>query len=370
MEWLMSANSNLYDHEAAFEKYGYIDWRKSVNFEEGDIIYLYVTAPIKRIRYKCIVSKTGLNFNEKTDDKELWTKQDDYLQNTTKTFDRITIISEVNTELLTLDNLKENGLKQAPQLPMKLTTEKKALKNYINDVFESSEMIDFPPLNKTLNKSDFEKYTDEQKAAIVKGYLFEDKAHRDLDEEVLGLNRLKSNGFPTMTILHHLGLVKDHKNFFDKYSIERAIQVLNKQGLGELVNLLLINTKIILETEAEDGLTSVVDMEGKKREIYTVKYERNPKLREIAVKLHGYKCKACSFDFEATYGTLGNRFIEVHHIKPLYTLKGEVEVNPQTDLVPLCANCHRIVHRKRNEIITIEELKKMLTSNKECESKI
>lgn len=362
MDWLMSANLNVYDHGAAFEKYGYIDWRKSVSFEEGDNIYLYVTAPIKKIRYKCVVSKTGLNFSEKTDDKELWTKQDEYWQNTTNTFDRITIISEVNTELLNLENLKENGLKQAPQSPIRLTKEKEELKSYISDIFKRNERMDFPSLNKTLNNSEFKKYTDEQKVRIIKGYLFEGKAHRELDEEVLGLNSHTSKGFPTMVILHHLGLVSEHKNFFSGYSIEKAIQVLNQQGLGELVNLLLKNTRIILESEANDGLTSVVDTEGKRREIYTVKYERSPKLRESAVRLHGYKCKACSFDFEATYGDRGNRFIEVHHIKPLYTLQGEVEVNPETDLVPLCANCHRIVHRKKNEIITIEELKKILAS--------
>ncbi|MBR3081581.1 MAG: hypothetical protein IKH06_01880 [Clostridiales bacterium] len=39
--WLISANSNTYNHVAAFNKWGYIDWKQSANYQINDIIYIY-----------------------------------------------------------------------------------------------------------------------------------------------------------------------------------------------------------------------------------------------------------------------------------------------------------------------------------------
>ncbi|MED4046764.1 HNH endonuclease, partial [Priestia aryabhattai] len=63
------------------------------------------------------------------------------------------------------------------------------------------------------------------------------------------------------------------------------------------------------------------------------------------------------FNFEEVYGERGRDFIEIHHIKPLSSLKEAVAINPKTDLVPLCANCHRMIHRRKNEVLTVEQLK-------------
>ena len=34
--------------------------------------------------------------------------------------------------------------------------------------------------------------------------------------------------------------------------------------------------------------------------------------------------------------------------------------NPETDLVTICSNCHRMIHRKKNDIITPEKLKEII----------
>lgn len=68
----------------------------------------------------------------------------------------------------------------------------------------------------------------------------------------------------------------------------------------------------------------------------------------------------CDFDFEEAYGELGKDFIEVHHMKPLYSLEEEIEINPEEDLVCLCSNCHRMIHRRRDKILTVEELKEIM----------
>jgi 5-methylcytosine-specific restriction enzyme A len=54
----------------------------------------------------------------------------------------------------------------------------------------------------------------------------------------------------------------------------------------------------------------------------------------------------------------------VHHVKPLSTIKEEVEINPETDLVPVCANCHRMIHRRKDDVLTIEELKSIVEQRK------
>lgn len=69
------------------------------------------------------------------------------------------------------------------------------------------------------------------------------------------------------------------------------------------------------------------------------------------------ECSVCGFNFQEFYGDLGKGFIEVHHIQPLSENKEEVETNPKTDLAVLCANCHRMVHRKKGMTLSIEELK-------------
>ncbi len=96
------------------------------------------------------------------------------------------------------------------------------------------------------------------------------------------------------------------------------------------------------------------NIEGEKTEIYTTKYERDSRLRDQAILFHGTRCQACGFSFEDKYGEVGKGFVEVHHIIPVS--KGVRTVNPETDLVCLCSNCHRIVHRKRGKVMTMDEL--------------
>ncbi|WP_238726004.1 HNH endonuclease [Diplocloster modestus] len=125
---------------------------------------------------------------------------------------------------------------------------------------------------------------------------------------------------------------------------------------------------IKLERNAINYLQDVVEdlscyTEGKKKVYYTTKYERNVKCREDAIRLHGCKCMVCGFDFKAAYGELGEKYIEVHHKNPLYNLNDEVEINPDTDLATVCSNCHRMLHRRKDRIITIDELRQIVKYN-------
>lgn len=90
------------------------------------------------------------------------------------------------------------------------------------------------------------------------------------------------------------------------------------------------------------------------------RYERDRKLVREKLKAARAKgplvCEVCSFDFEATYGELGAGYIEVHHLKPVHTLKPGAKVK-LSDLALLCANCHRMMHRSI-AVLTLESLQK------------
>ncbi len=101
--------------------------------------------------------------------------------------------------------------------------------------------------------------------------------------------------------------------------------------------------------------------EGQQRERYTSYYERDPRLRAKAIAIHGTKCSICKFDFQETYGDHGQGFIEVHHVIPVSELGGNTKVDPETDMVTICSNCHRMIHHKRNSVLSIEQLSQLVT---------
>ena len=115
-------------------------------------------------------------------------------------------------------------------------------------------------------------------------------------------------------------------------------------------------------THGQVDTTFTPDMEGKQRIIQHVIYERSRKNRNRAIEIHGTKCKVCEFDFNSLYGqSLARDYIEIHHIKPINESHGTV--NPETDLVPLCSNCHSMIHRNQNQSLSVNDLKKVIKSN-------
>jgi 5-methylcytosine-specific restriction enzyme A len=78
-------------------------------------------------------------------------------------------------------------------------------------------------------------------------------------------------------------------------------------------------------------------------------------------RLLRYRCAACAFSFEERYGPLGRDYIHVHHTIELSTVPRGYHVNPITDLIPLCPNCHAMIHRGTGPALTVHELKLQLT---------
>ena len=118
------------------------------------------------------------------------------------------------------------------------------------------------------------------------------------------------------------------------------------------------NETIATDYPDEADLENKSFPEGAKQTVQVNRYERNPEARAKCLEIHGICCEICKMSFAETYGTFAKDFIHVHHITPLHQISENYEVNPETDLMPVCPNCHAMLHRQENGIpITVERLK-------------
>lgn len=138
---------------------------------------------------------------------------------------------------------------------------------------------------------------------------------------------------------------------------------LNLQQISlEKLGVAIVNKE--LSTQVQSDLAAMEHeieyWEGKQKERYTNYYERNPALRVKAIETHGTTCMACSFNFDKTYPDRGRDFIEVHHIKPVSELGQNTKIDPGSDLIVLCSNCHRMIHRRKDNILSLENLRNII----------
>lgn len=113
------------------------------------------------------------------------------------------------------------------------------------------------------------------------------------------------------------------------------------------------------ESLAEELQTPENFSEGARVQIVVNAIERSSEARKRCLEIHGHDCKACSFNFENVYGSIGSGFIHVHHVHALSQSISERSVDPEKDLVPLCPNCHALVHRCTPPL-SINELKNLI----------
>ena len=84
--------------------------------------------------------------------------------------------------------------------------------------------------------------------------------------------------------------------------------------------------------------------EGARKRVVVNAYERSARARKACIAHHGSSCAACGMDFGTTYGELGEGFIHVHHTRPLALTRRAYRVDPVKDLLPVCPNCHAMLH--------------------------
>lgn len=124
-----------------------------------------------------------------------------------------------------------------------------------------------------------------------------------------------------------------------------------------------ISIELLAKCNAESPISKhqgdIKYVEGGKKIITTTTYDRSAKARQKCIEIWGYKCAVCDFDFGSSYGEHGKGYIEVHHLNPISEKDEEYEIFPTKDLRPVCANCHRMLHKSK-QAISIEDLKKKL----------
>ena len=106
---------------------------------------------------------------------------------------------------------------------------------------------------------------------------------------------------------------------------------------------------------AEELSTPEKYSEGARFTVTINAYERNPKARAACIAHHGQTCAVCGFDFSRVYGDLGKGYIHVHHVVPIGKIGKEYKIDPTADLIPVCPNCHAMIHRVEPPL-TVEQL--------------
>ena len=133
--------------------------------------------------------------------------------------------------------------------------------------------------------------------------------------------------------------------------------------------------------------SSIVSTQGRKRQLYiyreadsvtegsasvreSIVKERSRKLRDAALAHYTQDgkitCAVCGFDFEKTYGAVGKGYIQMHHEQPICQYSDEGFQRYMGEAIqhmkPVCANCHCMLHRSRDHILTIAELIQMMNN--------
>jgi len=149
------------------------------------------------------------------------------------------------------------------------------------------------------------------------------------------------------------------KEIFEEFMNDRELLRVIAEQIKKVISNETLKQQL---TQIEDDEATLNDSVQEGRVLYKLhKYkERNQKIvaakKKSVLKTTGrLACEVCDLDFYEKYGDIGLGYIECHHIKPL-TSYNESSVTKMNDLAVVCANCHRMLHRRINDL-TIKELR-------------
>jgi 5-methylcytosine-specific restriction enzyme A len=101
---------------------------------------------------------------------------------------------------------------------------------------------------------------------------------------------------------------------------------------------------------------------GDSKRVLVNRYERDPKAREACINHFGFECQVCESSMVDLYGDIAREFIHVHHLKPESLRQKGVVINPVVDLIPVCPNCHTMLHMS-DPPFEPSELKEIIIGN-------
>ena len=158
------------------------------------------------------------------------------------------------------------------------------------------------------------------------------------------------------------------QEFFDFLQVkEVVVESLKEQGVSE--------TKIQRsKKKIDEDLSEIVIEEGALETRTVAQRRRSAKLRTTKIEKFKEKhsghlfCEVCGFEFSQKYGEeLGKDYIELHHVEPIHSeeIEGRTEMleTALTKVICLCANCHRMIHRRKGEMLSVGKLRDIVSKN-------
>lgn len=157
-------------------------------------------------------------------------------------------------------------------------------------------------------------------------------------------------------------LFPENQHVRDK--IRQIMQRLRDNGFIRFENKLGHYSRIVdsIDSLYPDTMNSEeIHSEGAMKLVTVNAYERSRSARDACITHFGDNCRVCRMSFRDRYGDIGEGFIHVHHLKSIASIGEQYVVDPVNDLIPICPNCHAMLHR-RNPPLTVGELSLMLRS--------
>jgi predicted HNH restriction endonuclease len=135
----------------------------------------------------------------------------------------------------------------------------------------------------------------------------------------------------------------------DPKKVDRLAEPAGRTDVAFALHLSPVDSLIYIDDAFEEGVA---------RRVTSNVYERNKAARQRCLDHYGLSCFVCTFNFDKVYPEISKGYIHVHH-RELISTKGVNLVDPIKDLVPVCPNCHAMLHSKKAPLIP-EELREVV----------
>ncbi|MBP3887988.1 MAG: hypothetical protein J6F30_10160 [Cellulosilyticum sp.] len=133
---------------------------------------------------------------------------------------------------------------------------------------------------------------------------------------------------------------------------EKIIQPKVEAKLEETPHI--VESQVATETVREDKETEMV--ETVQTEASNTDYKS--RIKKECIEYYGAICDICGFDFGYTYGEAYESCIQVHHVNHVDDEITE-DTHPTKDLIPVCCNCHHVMH-SQNPPISVDQMRNMV----------
>ena len=136
-QWIIPCSPNIYNAEEAFKEYGTIVWHQDCNIQPGDVVYIYVTAPVKELRCKCIAVDVDIPFDIGED--EGYTIDEEFCSRSYRRYMSLKLVELYDNTFLSFKEMLHNGLGGTVRSQRRINP---LLQKYIEDVTRGSNHTD------------------------------------------------------------------------------------------------------------------------------------------------------------------------------------------------------------------------------------